>query len=124
MTSLIHTECIKHLESERTMCTAEHQLLRHQLENKQRALQVTRENAGMASWQLRGQIVALKSELPPTFILAHVRQFIPGVYVELPRTLLTKSPSSLSSNTSGSLVASTQSTIMTIAPVASARLYS
>ena len=68
MTSLIHSECIKHLESERMMWKAEHQLLRLQLENKQRALQVTRVNAGMASWQLRVQIVALKSELPTLII--------------------------------------------------------
>ena len=55
--------------------------------------------------------------------LAHVRQFIPAVYVELPHPLVTKSPS-LSSNTSASLVVSYQSMIMTIAPVASAKLES
>jgi hypothetical protein len=79
MTTMIHTECVRHLESERRMCKAENRLLRHKLENKQRALHAA------TSWQLKVENVALKSEITHLYMaLAHARQFIPQLYVDLP----------------------------------------
>jgi hypothetical protein len=124
MTSMIHT-CVRHLASERRLWKAENRLLRHKLENVQRALQDTREDAAMASWQLKVENVALKSEISHLrMALVHARQFIPQLYVDLPSPpLVPKSPSSLSSNTiASSSTASIQSTISTIGDVASVRL--
>ena len=88
------TEQLRSLEAERMLWEAERQILRQQLENERRAHLATCEDAARASWQLRVQNAALKSEN------IHLRMF-------------------LADESASSSLASNQRTIATTTPVAS-----
>uniref|UniRef100_A0A2N9II20 ADP-ribosyl cyclase/cyclic ADP-ribose hydrolase n=1 Tax=Fagus sylvatica TaxID=28930 RepID=A0A2N9II20_FAGSY len=82
MTSVSKTRRLRSLEF---LWEAERQLLRDQLENEQRAHWATREDAAMASRQLRVQNAAFESEnIRLRMALAHTSQFSPQLYMDPP----------------------------------------
>lgn len=109
------TEQLRSLEAERKLWEAERQILRQQLEKKRRAHLATCEDAARASWQLRVQNAALKSEnIHLRMFLADARKFAPQLNMVLPC-------SELASESASSSSASNQPTIATTTPVASIR---
>ncbi|GMY16552.1 TMV resistance protein N-like [Fagus crenata] len=82
MTLVSQTRRLRSLE---LLWEAERQLLRDQLENEQRAHWATREDAAMASRQLRVQNAAFESEnIRLHRALAHTSQFSPQLYMDPP----------------------------------------
>lgn len=104
------TERLRRIEAELKLLEAESQILRQLLENERRAHRATCEDAAKASWQLRVQNAALKSEnIHLRMFLADARKFAPQLNMVLPC-------SDLASESASSSSASNQSTIATTTP--------
>ena len=120
MTLVSQTRRLRSLE---LLWEAERQLLRDQLENEQRAHWATREDAAMASRQLRVQNAAFESEnIRLHRALAHTSQFSPQLYMGPPCPHFeSESASSSQFATASSSSASTRSTIAALTPMTSTR---